>query len=263
MPTLIKTSALWIHQVYSNIYSSYKIRESGLKTSSSLTSKERNFYLMLRPILHGENIVVYDIGAAEGHLSQCLAKLKNVLEIHAFEPIPNVFNTLKSKVKNIPKIYCHNIAVGNFSGISTIGISSHSDSSSLLSMADLHVSEFPNTEIIDQLKVNMARLDDFVCEHQLPQADLVKIDVQGFEKNVIDGGLKTLKRAKYCVLEMSFKPLYNESPLFDEIYQIMRDLGFDLIGTSRPLIGKSGDYLQVDGIFENTAFKTRFYREAG
>jgi hypothetical protein len=119
-------------------------------------------------------------------------------------------------------------------------------------MANLHTDQFSDTEITHQQEINVVRLDDFIYQHQLPQPDLIKIDVQGFEKNVIEGGYETLKKAKYCVLEMSFKPLYEGSPLFDDIYRLMTDLGFSLIGFSSPLIGKSGDYLQVDGIFENT-----------
>jgi FkbM family methyltransferase len=252
MPNLVKSAALWLHQMHSDIYSSYKIKQYGLKPSLPLTAKERDFYLKFRPALQGKNLVVYDIGAAKGYVSQCLAKLNNVLKVYAFEPIPDVFDHLKAQVKDIPKIYCYNVALGDFSGPSVINISKKSDSSSLLSMANLHTDQFSDTEITHQQEINVVRLDDFIYQHQLPQPDLIKIDVQGFEKNVIEGGYETLKKAKYCVLEMSFKPLYEGSPLFDDIYRLMTDLGFSLIGFSSPLIGKSGDYLQVDGIFENT-----------
>jgi len=255
MLNLAKATALWLHQIHSNVYSLYKVKQCGLKPSSPLTAKERRFYLRLRSTLQGENLIVYDIGAAKGHVSKCLAKLNNVLEIYAFEPIPDVFIKLKAQVKSIPKIHCYNIALGNFSGSSLINISKKSDSSSLLPMASLHTDQFPDTETINQIEISVECLDAFILKHQLPQPHLIKIDVQGFEKNVIEGGHETLTKARYCVLEMSFKSLYQGSPLFDEIYQILKNLGFVLIGVSDPLTGKSGEQLQIDGIFENIRFR--------
>jgi len=252
MLSLIKNAALWLHQTHSDLYSFYKIREYELKSSSPLTAKERGFYLSLRSSLQGENLIVYDIGAAKGHVSQCLAKLKNVQGIYAFEPIPEVFRELEMQVRDISKIHCYNIALGNSSGSCLINISKNSDSSSLLPMTNLHIDQFSGTEITHQVEINVACLDNFILKHQLPQPNLIKIDVQGFEKNVIEGGCETLRKANYCVLEMSFKPLYEGSPLFDDIYRIMTNMGFNLIGLSNPLIGKSGNCMQVDGIFENT-----------
>jgi FkbM family methyltransferase len=251
----MKNLAAWLHAQYNKVYSYYKVAQTGVITNHPLNATERGFYLKLQSILQGESLVIYDIGAARGIVSTCLAKLPNVKSIQAFEPIPDIYKQLLDNVQKYPQVRCHNVALGDAPGEALMYISGKTDSSSLLPMADLHTEQFPGTQIQQQIKVPVVRLDDYVEQHQLIAPDIIKIDVQGFEENTIRGGQKTISQAKYCVLEMSFQPLYEGSLLFDAIYQVMRELNFNLIGVSTPLTGKSGIQLQVDGIFENNIIK--------
>lgn len=249
---LAKKTALWLHAQHAKAYSYYKVQESKIITNAPLTATERDFYLKLRLGLQGNNLTVYDIGAAKGIVSSCLAKLPNVSQIHAFEPIPKIYAQLEANMQLVPKVNCHNVALGNTSGLSTMYISNKTDSSSLLPMAELHKTQMPiNLDITHQIQVPVVRLDDYVKQQKLSKPYLIKIDVQGYEKNIIEGGINTISQAKHCILEMSFHSLYEGSPLFDDIYRLMRSLNFNLIGLSSPLLGKSGIQLQVDGIFEN------------
>jgi FkbM family methyltransferase len=248
---LFKDLALAIHIQHNKAYSYYKIRDISLSTEQSLDAEERDFYLSLRSVLQQENLVIYDIGAARGVTARCFAKLSNVSKICAFEPIPEAYSKLVNNVESFSKVSCHNVALGSEEDTLTMNISSNRDSSSLLPMLQLHQKEFPQIDMNNQIQVPVVRLDDYVERHQLTMPDVVKIDVQGYEIRVINGGVKTISQSKYCVLEMSFQPLYDGSPLFDEVYSRMRDLGFKLVGLTTPLTGKSGLPLQVDGIFEN------------
>lgn len=251
MHKLLTALALKIHAQHARAYSYYKYRQSNITTTSPLTWKERDFYLSLSPGLRGKELVVYDIGAAQGIVSGCLGKLINVSEVHAFEPIPNVFQILQSNMKPFPKVSCHNVALGEAEGTALMQISKRSNSSSLLPIAELHRSQFPGTEVCKEIQIPVVRLDEYVEQNNLETPTLIKIDVQGFEKAVLYGAIETVSKSKYCVLEMSLQSLYEGSPLFDEIYRLMCDLDFQLTGLSSPLTGKTGIQLQVDGFFEN------------
>lgn len=241
--------------VYEHLSTWRKVRRSGVRLRQKLTFHEREFYLNLRPALSGNSLVVYDIGAAGGILSSCLAKLENVREIHAFEPIPSAFRELSEHVKRWPQVVCHNVALGESAGqMSMHVINGCRDSSSLLAMAALHKQESPTVCCDDHLEpVAVVRLDDYARQKQLPRPDVIKIDTQGYEDRVLRGGADTVRQARYCVLEISFKPLYEGSPVFDDIYQQMRTLGYRLICVTGALYGHSGQPLQIDGIFENEA----------
>ena len=240
-----------VHVWHERAFTWWKLRETGVRAFEPLSFTERRFFLGLRPVLKDDRLVVYDIGASVGVVSGCLAKLPNITAIHAFEPIPEVFATLTARMRPYPLVQCHNVALSDDTGVMTMYISKSTDSSSLLPMAELHRTELPGTDISHQIQVGVVRLDDHVSQLSLPQPHLVKIDVQGNEDRVLRGGEKTIRQAKYCVLEMSLQPLYEGSPLFDDVYRQVRDLGFRLIGFAGDLTGQSGRQLQVDGIFEN------------
>jgi len=250
---IFKKVMLWAHKLHGAAYSYYKVRESGILVSSELNSSERDFFLNFQPALNGKDLIVYDIGAARGIVSSCLSKLKNVHEIHAFEPLPDFFQKLDAQMQENKKVTCHNIALGDKAEILPMYVNNWATSSSFLPTSEKFEREIPEASIIkERLEIEVMRIDDYVAMHSLPIPDLIKIDVQGFEKKVIEGGVNLFKQCRYCTLEMSFNELYEGSPLFDDMYRFMSDLGFQLIGLTEPMIGKSGLPLQVDGIFENT-----------
>jgi FkbM family methyltransferase len=248
---ILKSLLLNLHIQHENAYSYYKVMESGLSTEYPLDAKERNFYLAMRSALVGNNLVVYDIGAANGTTAKCFAKLKQISSIHAFEPIPASYQELAAVSRQFVKIECYQVAMGNITGEKTLYLNNFVNASSLLSPSNLLQKEVIGVNITDKIQIQVVRLDEYVREKSLPIPHLIKIDVQGYEKEVIAGGIDTISKAKYCFMEMSFQSLYDGSPLFGDVYPIMVDLGFRLVGVSSPMIGKSGTPLQIDGLFVN------------
>lgn len=242
-----------IHRWHEQTYTFWKVRETGVRCCESLDYNERVFFLEFRPALAGDNLVVYDIGAASGVVSRCFAKLSNVRTVHSFEPIPSAFADLTERTQQYPQVTRHNVALGDENCVMDIHITEGSrDSSSLLSMKQLHKKEFPNASYQDHPeKVRVVRLDDYVRDKHLPLPHVVKVDVQGYEDRVLCGGKNTISQSAYCILEISLAPLYENSPLFDDIYQQMREMGFRLVGLGGILRGVSGSHLQLDGIFQN------------
>lgn len=133
--------------------------------------------------------------------------------------------------------------------------SAYSPSSSLLPMADLHRTEWPQSVAHTDVAVQLERLDDWT--HRMnPDASplLIKIDVQGYEMAVINGGVDTLRSAAFVVLEVSFYELYEGQPLFHHIHERMQELGFTYRGNIEQFASKDRTrVLYADAIFENTA----------
>jgi FkbM family methyltransferase len=234
-------------------YTSRKVRRSRIPLHEPLTYAERLFCLEFMPALSGENLVVYDIGAASGMVSGFFAKLASVRVVHAFEPLTSAFAELTDHTRHWPHVTRHNVALGDENGTKDIHVIGGSrDSSSLLKIKAAHHKEFRLASLPDHLeKVSVFRLDDYAQAQKLPLPHLIKIDVQGYENRVLSGGGQTIAHASYCILEISLTSLYEGSPLFDDIYQQMRELGFRLIGVGNLLRGASGRHLQLDGIFQN------------
>jgi len=85
-------------------------------------------------------------------------------------------------------------------------------------------------------------LDTIVTEREFPLPDLVKIDIQGAEKDVVEGGVKTILNCKHLIVEMQ-REQYNEgAPLVDETLPYIESVGFHC---RAPLFcdnGADGDY---------------------
>ncbi len=253
MKKIIKTIGTALHHWHERVYTAWKVHETGVQFSEGLTYAEQEFFLKYRQALSGKDLVVYDVGAANGVLSRGLVKLKNVRAVYAFEPIPSAFEELSKNTHGCTNIEKYNIALGDEDNEATIWVALDSrDSSSLLKMKTLHKDELPYASYDSYPEtIQVARLDEFAAQKNIPPPNVIKIDVQGYEDRVIWGGANTISHADFVILEMSFTPLYDNSPLFDDIYKQMRDLNFQLVGVGGQLHGVSGLSLQVDGIFYN------------
>jgi FkbM family methyltransferase len=71
-------------------------------------------------------------------------------------------------------------------------------------------------------------LDSVVEDNEFPLPDLVKIDVQGAEKDIITGGLKTLANAKHMLVEMQAIEYNEGAPLVDETVPFIESCGWKL-----------------------------------
>jgi hypothetical protein len=63
------------------------------------------------------------------------------------------------------------------------------------------------------------------------------------------GGARTISTAKFCIVEVNFKALYEQSALFDDVYSLLRDYGFRLIGVNNSACGYVSQQLQANAIF--------------
>ena len=82
--------------------------------------------------------------------------------------------------------------------------------------------------------------------------DLVKIDTQGSEIDIIKGGLNTIKMAKGVILEVSLVEYNQGSPLQEEVFNFMSNLGFEPVEIIEKIYHpENGQHIQNDVLFIN------------
>lgn len=206
------------------------------ETPGAYSARRAGCYLNIYSVLHrlrtmGVNPqTVIDIGANRGHYSRTVRYVFPDAAIYAFEPLKECFAELSVKSLSISKMKCYNVALGSSAGSSVIYQSEYDFSSSLLEMDNLHKEAFPHTAKSTSQKIQIMKLDDVLANEDLGQPILTKIDVQGFEASVIDGGQAILQKSKWLICEVSFMTLYKSQPLFDEMYKTIVGLGFEFVG---------------------------------
>ena len=196
---------------------------------------------------------VLDIGACGGELAEreLLAAFPDAA-IHCFEPHPRNFERLEKVARRHQRVHAYPLALGDTNGIADIQFNPGSpSSSSLLHQTDRNVELFPFLEETQATPVQQCRLDDWAIEagRVLEGPLVIKMDVQGFEARVIEGGRETFARADGVVLEVSLAQLYEGQPTFEELHAILASLGFRFAGTRDQFFGQQGEVIYLDACF--------------
>lgn len=194
---------------------------------------------------------VIDVGAHTGEFALLVHKAKPQVNILSFEPLTDEFRQLQHNMRHVSGFTAFNYALGEVNTSRTIYRNDFSPSSSLLPMANLLKVAFPFAAIESPQRVEVRRLDDLLTESQLGANTLMKIDVQGYEDRVILGANRTLARTATLIVEISFFQLYQDQPLFHDVYELLHAKGFKYKGSVEQLRNPvDGTILQADAIFE-------------
>ncbi len=193
---------------------------------------------------------VLDIGANTGQFGLSARLALPHATIHSFEPLPGPFAALQRLSARYDNWFAHNVALGSNSGRETMFENAYTVSSSLLPMAEAHKTNFPGTGSTREVTISIERLDEVYERLQAPWEILLKLDVQGFEAEVIAGARRTLGLIKAMIVEVSYIRLYEGQPLFEDIDRLLRDEGFIFQGLFGQCHGTlSGQALQGDAIY--------------
>jgi len=197
----------------------------------------------------GINTII-DVGANRGQFASQFHRLLPDARLYSFEPLEDCYNELLKRMGHVPKFHAFNFALGDKNGQTDIYRNDYTPSSSLLSMEELHKRAFPFTSHATVQKILIRRLDDIVNEMDIVENVLVKIDVQGTEDKVIMGGERLLSRTSIMIVETSFRTLYHGQPLFDTIYEMLKQKGFVYAGSEDTIRNPNdGSILQCDLVF--------------
>lgn len=181
------------------------------------------------PLLN-EQTVVLDIGARNGWFSQCWQDFDHQAFIHQFEPEPLAAERLQRLAKQSNKLIFNAVGLGD----KTADLPFHYLTESKVSSSFLQ----PDDKVWDEIQYEhgevevsslpVMRLDDYCDQQSIAAIRLVKIDVQGFELKVLEGGLKALEKTDFVLVESAIKPLYHGAAKFTQVHELMTEAGFHL-----------------------------------
>jgi FkbM family methyltransferase len=194
---------------------------------------------------------ILDIGASTGIYGHEMRKFGYRDKIISFEPLPEAFRELLKRTARDAQWSAINCAIGNFDGETLINRSINSVSSSILDILPVHYEADPDSKYLSQEKVRICRLDSVFNSHfEAGDKIYLKIDTQGFEKQVLEGAENSLPRVTGLQLELSIAELYKGESGYREMIEQLDSYGFSLYSIENGFFNpKSGRLLQFDGIF--------------
>src|SRR5205085_10430774 len=174
--------------------------------------EQRQYWPDLEMMKLRRNDVIIDVGANAGRFVETALAFQPYARVHAFEPIPDVYAELLKKVGAYANVCCHNLALGSAPGTQALNISKYHEASSFLDlgstlMAGVRGIDFSFENV---LTVEVDTLTDYVLRRDIGKIKLLKMDVQGYEIEVLKGAEAILTRVEYIYTEAQFQELYKD-----------------------------------------------------
>ena len=180
---------------------------------------------MINFIKNNSPIIICDIGASPIDKTEFIDELFNNTnsKLIGFEPNEEEFNKLE---KNNPRKIFYDYAIGDGSE-KYLNICKGVGMSSFLEPDMDYLNNFywfdENSKIVKKKKIKTKKLDDI-----REKIDLLKIDVQGYEYEIIQHGKEKIKNSLVIQLETSPIPLYKNEKTSSEVINQLEKLGFSL-----------------------------------
>lgn len=170
---------------YSFIYRSSDYDDLNMMFRENLAfweSKSRKIFSQLSKTSN----VVFDIGSYSGIYTLLAAKSNDDVKTYSFEPNPELFKVLSKNIKinRLKNSKIEALAFDENEGVATLYIN-HEINTSVASLIN-------NSNKGGSFQVTKTTLDSFVTREKITTIDLMKIDVEGYEINVLKGSLKSL-----------------------------------------------------------------------
>ena len=195
--------------------------------------------------------VVFDVGANRGQYGMELRSYGYTGRLVSFEPLAEPYGRLRRRAGRDGAWAAVHAAVGETEGEAVVNVSANSLSSSLLPMLPAHLAAEPSSVYVGRETAPKVTLDAFFDRYASGDArPFLKIDTQGYERQVLAGARNSLARIAGVQVELSLVPMYEGAMSFEEGLALMRDAGLKLARVD-PVLEDAGTgrLLQCDGTF--------------
>lgn len=186
----------------------------------------------------GDINTVVDVGANVGQFALICSSCFPNAKVHSFEPLSKARNVFSKVMDGSDRVFLHPVALGEHRAELQMHVTAKADSSSLLAPS-LQASIFPGTHEVGTEVALVMPLEDRLNRDDISSPALLKIDVQGYEMQVLRGCKTLLDCFEHVFIELSFVELYAGQALAPEVIGWLAENGFLLNGC----YVSSGSYL--------------------
>lgn len=192
-----------------------------------------------------------DIGSNSGQFATKIRRLGFDGIIYSIEPQRAAHEELrKNAVSDVRWIPLSRQAAGRRQGALDLNVSKNSWSSSFLPVHENHLRAAPDARAVAQERAFITRTADLLREPLMRKIDALKIDVQGYEREVLEGLRPCMDGIRLVLLEMSSVECYVGAPDLIALDRfLVDDLGFTRVSLEPSFYDGLGVAQQFDGIY--------------
>jgi FkbM family methyltransferase len=195
--------------------------------------------------------VIFEVGAADGRDCELYRQMFPGSVVHAFEPLPDNFAKLAKRAEADPSIVAYQMALSDQVGSARFHVSEWADASSLLPPKDTGSTFDTYQASKSSIEVKTMTLDAIADQRRIAAIDILKMDAQGAELAILQGGAKLLAAGKIRMVytEAQFRPLYHGAGTFDRISVYLSQYGFTLHNLFNINHNQRGEACWCDALF--------------
>jgi FkbM family methyltransferase len=192
--------------------------------------------------------VIVDVGAHRGAWTDGVLSVLHPEQAFCFEPSPAEAAALRGRFATLPSVTVVECALGKSASAGALHVFATADLNSLYEPGPELTRAVPGATAMATVDVRIARLDD-----ELPEGlvvDLLKIDVQGYEVEVLMGAMGVLDRTRCVIVEAPFVEQYRGGSTFCDSHRLLVDrAGFRFFGFTALHRGSDGSILWTDSVY--------------
>lgn len=178
--------------------------------------------------------VFIDVGAGVGYFSAIASDIIGISgQVHSFEPFPSNAKAIRRMIESNPNanIILNECALGDDDTVHNYYIERFS-SSTAASMREGVLKEVDET-----IEVRTQRLDNYLEQKKINEVSLIKIDVEGYEYNVLKGLAGFFEKTKHkppIICEIFASAYKGSSYLLAEFCDYMKSHGYKAYNIFNP-----------------------------
>jgi len=196
------------------------------------------------------HLVLVDVGSRGGLQAKWHPHAESIRAI-MFEPDPAEAARLRAQIGPNSRHMVFDCGLSNIVGKQPLYVTVNALDSSLLRPNVEYLANYeirPHFQLAGYAEVECTRYDLLYYQDQAPRPDVIKIDVQGFEYQVLLGFGSLLQDCLGIELEAHFYELYRGQRLLHDIISLLSDYGL-VLRTLQHVGQFDGDLVEVNAFF--------------
>lgn len=189
---------------------------------------------------------VVDAGANRGQFALLAAEIFPRARILAFEPLSRPVKRFRRVLGDEPRVEIHPVGLGSREERLAVNVTARDDCSSLRRVTSAQLDLAAGSRVVGSEWADVLPLTRFLDPHGIARPALLKIDVQGYEREVLDGAAPLLPHFDAVYVEVSFRELYAGQALAGELLDRLCIEGFVLHGVHNLVADALGRPVQAD-----------------
>ena len=195
-------------------------RTSAAFLKPEFSGEKESLEWILKNLDSKNNLTVFDCGGNIGEYADLIFnvsdKLKANIQLHVFEPSQLCIKKLIEKFGGFKNVWIHKNAVSNSSGSATLYYPWVGSPGASLS-SNVSIAQRTGLYETQSEQVSLITLDNFCHENNIEHIDYLKLDIEGYEIQALQGANEMLNKGKisYIQVEIGAASLVTKCMLFD------------------------------------------------